>query len=89
MPRMAHLSRHLRGAHGSPWARLEERVTVAGAWLSEARGVLERIEASQMPAIAEAASLCARAIGDDGLVHLFGTGHSRIPLEERFPRYGS
>ena len=30
-----------------------------------------------------------RAIADDGLVHLFGTGHSRIPLEEMFPRYGS
>ena len=25
----------------------------------------------------------------DGLVHLFGTGHSRIPVEEMFPRYGS
>ena len=24
-----------------------------------------------------------------GLVHLFGTGHSRIPVEEMFPRYGS
>jgi uncharacterized phosphosugar-binding protein len=64
-------------------------LTVAGAWLAEARRVLERIEASQMPAIAEAATLCARAIGEDGLVHLFGTGHSRIPLEEMFPRYGS
>ena len=64
-------------------------MTVAGGWLSEARKVLERIEASQMPAIAEAATLCARAIGDGGLVHLFGTGHSRIPLEEMFPRYGS
>ena len=25
----------------------------------------------------------------DGLVHLFGAGHSRIPVEEMFPRYGS
>jgi uncharacterized phosphosugar-binding protein len=68
---------------------MEKRLTVAGAWLAEARGILERIEASQMPAIAETATLCARAIGDGGLVHLFGTGHSRIPLEEMFPRYGS
>jgi uncharacterized phosphosugar-binding protein len=64
-------------------------LTIAGAWLTEARQVLDRIEATQMPAIAEAATLCARAIGDGGLVHLFGTGHSRIPLEEMFPRYGS
>ena len=35
------------------------------------------------------ASWCADAIAGDGLVHLFGTGHSRIPVEEMFPRYGS
>ena len=64
-------------------------MTVAGTWLTEARGILDRIEATQMPAIAQTATLCARAIGDGGLVHLFGTGHSRIPLEEMFPRYGS
>src|SRR3954466_9581370 len=33
--------------------------------------------------------LCADAIAAGGLVHLFGTGHSRIPVEEMFPRYGS
>jgi uncharacterized phosphosugar-binding protein len=32
---------------------------------------------------------CADAIAADGLVHCFGTGHSRIPVEEMFPRYGS
>ena len=64
-------------------------MTIAGAWLAEARAILDRIEATQMPAIAAAAELCARAIAGDGLVHLFGTGHSRIPVEEMFPRYGS
>lgn len=64
-------------------------MTIAGAWLSEARTILDRIEATQMPAIAETAELAARAIAADGMVHLFGTGHSRIPLEEMFPRYGS
>ena len=87
---MAHLSRHLDGSSARPaGATGEDRLSIAGAWLSEARQVLDRIEATQMPAIAEAATLCARAIGDGGLVHLFGTGHSRIPLEEMFPRYGS
>jgi uncharacterized phosphosugar-binding protein len=61
----------------------------AGRWLAEARRVLDRIEATQMDAIARTAELCARAIAAGGLVHLFGTGHSRIPLEEMFPRYGS
>jgi uncharacterized phosphosugar-binding protein len=44
---------------------------------------------TQSAAIDEAVALCADAIGGGGLVHLFGTGHSRIPVEEMFPRYGS
>src|SRR5205807_8139569 len=40
-------------------------------------------------ALAEASRLCADVIGGGGLVHVFGTGHSRIPVEELFPRYGS
>jgi uncharacterized phosphosugar-binding protein len=63
--------------------------SIAGRWLAEARRVLDLIERTQMAAIAEAAALCARSIGAGGLVHLFGTGHSRIPVEEMFPRYGS
>lgn len=58
-------------------------------YLSQARAILERIEATQMDAIERAAELCAQAIAGDGLVHLFGTGHSRIFVEEMFPRHGS
>jgi uncharacterized phosphosugar-binding protein len=61
----------------------------AGCWLAQARQVLDRIEATQMDAIADAAARCARSIAAGGLVHMFGSGHSRIPLEEMFPRYGS
>ena len=61
----------------------------AGRWLAAARQTLDRIEGTQMEAISEAARRCAATIASDGLVHLFGTGHSRIPLEEMFPRYGS
>ncbi len=39
--------------------------------------------------IETASRWCAEAIAADGLVHLFGTGHSRMPVEEMFPRYGS
>ena len=59
------------------------------AWISEASKVLERIAATQGDAIETASQWCAEAIANDGLVHLFGTGHSRIPVEEMFPRYGS
>jgi uncharacterized phosphosugar-binding protein len=58
-------------------------------WLAAARELLDRIAATQGPAIEQASGWCAEAIGSGGLVHLFGTGHSRIPVEEMFPRYGS
>lgn len=66
-----------------------ERIAASGSWIRESRRVLDHIESTQLGAIAEAASIAADAIAAGGLVHLFGTGHSRIPLEEMFPRYGS
>src|SRR5215217_2498971 len=57
-------------------------------FLTAARELLDRL-ASQTDAIDEASRICAEAIGGGGLVHAFGTGHSRIPVEELFPRYGS
>jgi uncharacterized phosphosugar-binding protein len=61
---------------------------VAGKFLASARALLGRLEA-QSDAIDAASRLCADAIGSGGLVHAFGTGHSRMPVEELFPRYGS
>jgi len=63
--------------------------TPSVAWISEGAALLEKVATSQAEAIEEASSWCAQAIAADGLVHLFGTGHSRIPVEEMFPRYGS
>ena len=56
--------------------------------MAAARALLDRLE-EQSDAIAKVARACADAIAAGGLVHLFGTGHSRIPVEEMFPRYGS
>lgn len=58
-------------------------------WIDLARDLLERLADTQLPAIEQASAWCADAIEAGGLVHLFGTGHSRIPVEEMFPRYGS
>ena len=58
------------------------------AYLAASRALLERLE-TQSEAIETASLVCADAIGGGGLVHVFGTGHSRIPVEELFPRYGS
>jgi uncharacterized phosphosugar-binding protein len=83
---VAWLSIHLPGEA----ERGESAVTnAAGRWLAQARDVLDRIEQTQMGAIATTAARCADTIAAGGLVHLFGSGHSRIPVEEMFPRYGS
>jgi SIS domain len=61
----------------------------AVAYLDGAEAIVRRVRETQLPAIARAARICAGSIGAGGLVHLFGTGHSRIPIEELFPRHGS
>lgn len=58
-------------------------------YLTQAKAILDRIESTQLDAIERAAELCAQTIAGNGLVHLFGTGHSRIFVEEMFPRHGS
>jgi uncharacterized phosphosugar-binding protein len=58
-------------------------------YLDAAQAIIERIRTTQLPAIRQAARMCADSIAAGGLVHLFGTGHSRIPVEEIFPRQGS
>jgi uncharacterized phosphosugar-binding protein len=57
-------------------------------YIELAHELLERV-AEQDAELDRAADICAHAIGSGGLVHLFGTGHSRIAVEEMFPRYGS
>lgn len=59
------------------------------AYLDAAQAMLDAIRTTQVAPIARAAALCASSIAAGGLVHLFGTGHSRIPVEEIFPRHGS
>src|SRR3984893_13617635 len=64
--------------------------THAGSrWIGAGIEILKKIQETQSEPIERASQICAEAIGAGGLVHLFGTGHSRIPVEEMFPRYGS
>jgi uncharacterized phosphosugar-binding protein len=58
-------------------------------YLECVRETLDCIERTQAGPITEAADRCADAILHDGLVHLFGSGHSRMAVEEMYPRYGS
>ena len=59
------------------------------AYLDAVQGILDRIRTTQLPNIEAAADICTQSIAGDGLVHLFGTGHSRMFVEEMFPRHGS
>jgi len=59
------------------------------AYLDAAQGILDRIRTTQLPNIEAAADICTQSMSGDGLVHLFGTGHSRMFVEEMFPRHGS
>jgi uncharacterized phosphosugar-binding protein len=59
------------------------------SWIAEASALLDEVARTQAEPIERASQWCADAIAAGGLVHLFGTGHSRIPVEEMFPRYGS
>src|SRR5207302_11313790 len=55
------------------------------------QGAMSRLTAlldQQRPALDRAAALCTDAISGDGLVHLFGCGHSRMMCEEMTRRQG-
>lgn len=57
-------------------------------YLDRCRGLIDAVE-RQLPAIRRAADRFAETILKGRMVHLFGSGHSRIMVEEMWPRYGS
>ena len=67
----------------------ETTTTAADRWLSAARDVIDRVASTQAENIDRAADIFATSIARDGLVHVFGSGHSRMNTEEMFPRIGS
>ncbi|MCP5110852.1 MAG: SIS domain-containing protein [bacterium] len=50
--------------------------------------LVRRIGEAELPAIDQAAEICANSIANGGLVFLFGNGHSRMMAEEMTPRQG-
>ncbi|MEA4943323.1 MAG: SIS domain-containing protein [Propionicimonas sp.] len=64
-------------------------MTAIGRWTSSALRMLEALLEREAEHLETAANWCADSIASGGLVHLFGTGHSRMTVEEMFPRYGS
>lgn len=62
---------------------------VAGRWSERAVDLIRQVQRTQADAISTAARWSCEAIAAGGLVHMYGSGHSRIAVEEMFPRYGS
>ena len=50
---------------------------------------LDRIWETQTTNIEKVSAIMADCIARGGLVHLFGSGHSVLPVQDMFPRYGA
>lgn len=62
--------------------------TPADDYLDSCRGLIDAV-AAQLPKIHQAADWFAATIAAGRMVHVFASGHSRIMVEEMWPRYGS
>src|SRR2546422_4612350 len=61
---------------------------MVNSYIQKCRQILDTVDA-QTPQIQEAARWFADTILAGRMVHVFGSGHSRIMVEEMWPRYGS
>jgi len=63
-------------------------MNVIKTYIDKCRLIADKVEAQQ-DQIGKAAKWFAESILAGRVVHVFGTGHSRIMVEEMWPRYGS
>lgn len=63
-------------------------MTPSADYLNQCRELIAIVE-KQQAALAQAADWFSETILAGRMVHLFGSGHSRILVEEMWPRYGS
>jgi uncharacterized phosphosugar-binding protein len=63
-------------------------MTPALDYLTKCRGLVDAVE-RQLNAVRQAADWFAATILAGRMVHVFASGHSRIMVEEMWPRYGS
>ncbi|HVX52156.1 MAG TPA: SIS domain-containing protein [Chitinophagaceae bacterium] len=63
-------------------------MNVTETYISKCREIADTVQAQQ-DIIKQVAAIFAATIAAGRMVHLFGSGHSRIMVEEMWPRYGS
>jgi uncharacterized phosphosugar-binding protein len=68
--------------------KINTMMTPTQQYLEKSRGLID-IVATQEAQIQQVADRFAQTILDGRMVHVFGSGHSRILVEEMWPRYGS
>jgi len=67
---------------------MSQKESVIDQYLEKCQGIIKTV-AAQKENITKAANWFADAILAGRMVHVFGSGHSRIMVEEMWPRYGS
>ena len=63
-------------------------MSAAEQYFEKVLQLLKELREQELPAIKQAAEICASSIAQGGLVFLFGNGHSRMMCEEMTPRQG-
>ncbi|MCT8991104.1 sugar isomerase domain-containing protein [Chelativorans sp. SCAU2101] len=62
---------------------------MSSLYISRLLKLAERAAAENEEAFDKAATTLAETLRNEGLIHLYGSGHSVLPAQETFPRYGS
>ena len=62
---------------------------MSSLYISRLVPLAERAAGENEDAFAKAAEALSTTLGNEGLVHLYGSGHSVLPVQETYPRYGS
>src|SRR3569833_630963 len=58
-------------------------------YISKLLKIAEATANANAAAFEKASSAVAETLANKGLVHLYGSGHSVLPVQETYPRYGS
>ena len=67
---------------------MNEKITIIDDYLQNCEKIIQKIN-DQKNEMVKAAGWFAESILAGRVVHVFGSGHSRVMVEEMWPRYGS
>jgi uncharacterized phosphosugar-binding protein len=63
-------------------------MSLVSNYINKCKEIADKVEAQEAQII-QAANIFTNVIASGRMVHVFGSGHSRIMVEEMWPRYGS